>query len=316
MRKIQYILPTLALMAALLLLAGCRTRLFDEAPPPDEPQAYEAPEQPSEPEETPYIAAEPDALALLPIEVPQEDAHRYATAPLDPADEPNHEPDPSQPEPIGIAIPDPPEEPPHIVTTQAPEEEPDEEPEETQAVLGADGGVIGIVADYTGLLRTGVNTLFPCQLRYVFAETTEPLVTVPRGSDIYQLMIAAGGQNISTRLAADRLTVEADWVVRRHPDVIVKFTAPTVLGNQITTPDAAMAQRATMLAREGWYTLEAVREGRVLLFSQQMLETDGARLAVKLLVSRALYPELFDNMDVDSVVAELTAHLSGWHILL
>jgi len=277
-----------------------------ETPPPTQTQeAPPTPDQPppeeieDEPEQETHIEAETDSLSPLSMEIEYEDAHQYAT-------QEGETEDTSQGTQTAY------EEAADTITIEIPAEP----EEEGQAVLGDDGGVVGIVADYTTLLRQGVNTLFPCQLLYIYTEIPQDLTTVARDSDIYRLMASAGGINASTRLTPDRLTVDADWVVRRNPDIIVKFVAENILGSSITTTGPATDLRAAISSRENWNQIEAIRTNSIILLSTQMLESDEARLAAKLLISRMMYPELFANMDVDTLVAELLRGMDGIHILL
>jgi len=177
-----------------------------------------------------------------------------------------------------------------------------------------DGGVVGVIAIYSTLLRQGVNTLFPCQLFYIYVETPADFVTVPRGSNMYQLMVDAGGINVSSRLSGDMLTVTADWVVRRNPDIIVKFVDDTVLGSEVTSTQQAAQVRAAIMQREGWGAIEAVSNGHVVLLSMAVLETEEARLAAMLAVARLMYPTLFEGIDADGVIAGLIGGMSGIHI--
>ena len=342
MRILRTIMIFAILMIGILLLTGCRYRLHNEGvtpysdvnPPPE--TTYTPPEAPPEapspptaeqpqvppttpPPETPpeppaqtpgitppyeqvpptYIQAEEDNLSPQMVEVTYEDARQYASIEGDTGDTIT-----------GTEMPQ--DSSSNIITISAPGETDDDD----QAVLGDDGGVVGIVEDYTTLLRQGVNTLFPCQLLYIYCETPQDLIAAGRGSTMYQLMVSAGGVNVSTRLTPDRLAVDEDWVVRRNPDVIVKFVDNTVLGSNISTSGPAVELRGAIISREGWGQVEAVRNNRIILFSQQMLDTDESRLAVKLLVSRMMYPELFTNMDVDGVVHELIRDMSGTHIFM
>ena len=263
-------------------------------PPPEYPPQYY--------EETPpghipltYIEAEADDFSPQEIEIINEDARRYGT---EEGGEAEHN--------IGIEtyeeITD------NTVTLEIPAED------EGQAAIGDDGGVIGVIAAYSTLLRQGINTMFPCQLLYIYTETADDFVTVGRGSEIYRLMANAGGVNVSGRLTEDRLTVTADWVVRRNPDIIVKFVDESVLGSNISSTYFAAALNAAITERPGWGATEAVRNNRIILFSEQMLESEATQLAVKLLVARLMYPELFEDVNVNATVAELTNELSGTHI--
>lgn len=179
---------------------------------------------------------------------------------------------------------------------------------------GDDGGIVGVIAVYSTLLRQGVNTMFPCQMLYIYAETTTDLVTVARGSEIYRLMADAGGLNVSSRLSTDMLTVTAEWVVRRNPSIIVKFVEPTILGSNISDTIAATQKRQSIIAREGWGTIDAVINNRVILLSTQLLETEETRLAAKLSIARLMYPTLFAEVDAATVIAELLGNAQGIYV--
>jgi len=307
------------LVIVLLALSGCRYRLHvgevsqydDMIPIPGYAhdllggieEIYDYEDSPAEENLTEYIPmtyieAEADSFSPHMMEVIEEDARQYASEEGDADD-------------IDVGVEAYYNGESNIITITNPGESTDEE----QSVLGNDGGVVGIIADYSSILRQGVNTLFPCQLLNIYTEMSEDFVTVGRGSDIYQLMVNAGGINVSGRLTPDRLTVSADWVVRRNPDVIVKFVDSTILGSSVINTTPAMYMRVALISRDGWGSVEAVVNDSVILFSEQMMESDETRLAVKLLVSRLMYPELFADMDVDGVVAELVGGFGGVYFL-
>jgi len=196
----------------------------------------------------------------------------------------------------------------NIITIEQPAADIDDD-----AVIGDDGGVLGLLATYSAILRQGVNAMFPCQQLYIYCETAEDLVTVGRGSALYRLMEDSGGRNVSSRLTVDMLTVTADWVVRRNPDAIVKFVDSTVLGSGVTSNLAASEVAQAMLARPDWGAIDAIRNSRVILLSQQMLDTEETRLAAQLLIAHMLYPELFAGIDVNGAVAELLRGVGGIH---
>jgi hypothetical protein len=251
------------LIFALFFLTGCRYRLHGDGIQLENEMLDEVYETEEIPVPEPSVEAEPDIFSPFTAEIHMEDAPLYATT--EAVDE------------VVMEIP----------SETAPEE---------QTVVGDDGGLIGIIADNTTLLRTATNTLFPCQQLYIYTEMPQEFLTIARNSDVYQLMLNAGGLNVSSRLNPDNLVVSADWVVRRNPDIIVKFTE-----------NYAHYFSSTLAAREGWHTIEAVRNDRILIFPVNMLDYEETRLALKLLISRAMYPELFENIDVDSAVAELIA---------
>ena len=187
---------------------------------------------------------------------------------------------------------------------------------EADAVIGDDGGVVGIVAAYSTFLRQGVNAIYPCQLLYIYTETEDDLQTIGRGSAIYQLMVNSGGLNVSSRLSGDNLAVTADWVVRRNPDAIVKFVDDTILGSEVANTIAASGVRLTLAERPDWGAINAIRNNRVILLSAQMLDSEETELAAKLLIANLLYPELFEGIDVFGTVADLMIGVRGIHYYL
>ena len=319
----------------IFILGGCRYRISHdevEVPPPETPsiahiqeppeEITEQPEPPDympdditlpEPEITqtdtqdepptdyvsaPYVEATEDNFSPLIMELEQEDARRYGTEEID-----GFENDET---PIGTEA-DEYTEPEHIVTVEQPKDI------EGEAVIGTEGGIVGLVATYSTILRQGVNSIFPCQLLNIYAETTDELVTVLRGSDLYQLMLDSGGLNVSSRLTASNLTVTADWVVRRNPDIIVKFVDGTVLGSGIASTHTASDVAAGMIARPDWGAMEAVRNNRIILLSMQMLDIEASRLAAQLLIAQMMYPELFEGIDINGTIAELMSETEGFY---
>ncbi|MCL2190287.1 MAG: hypothetical protein FWC16_14780 [Defluviitaleaceae bacterium] len=272
----------------LLALSGCRYRISLE-----ENDEYTSAEYTPEYTPEPYIEATPDEFAPLPIEVETQDARSYAALPIENDDYA-----------IGYEAP-PYQEADHTITAPQPAIT------ESEVVLGGDYGIVGLIAAYSTVLRQGVNTIFPCQLKTVYVETTSPLTTVARGSQMYQLIIYAGGLNVSTRLSAENLTVTADWVVRRSPDVIVKFADAAVLGSGISHTHFAAAITREIKERPDWSALTAVHDNRVLILSEQMLDSEEAQLAAKILIASLLYPELFENIDINYTAANLLSSTSG-----
>jgi len=327
LKRARIALTFIFIIAAALTTSGCRYRILHEyyeaeeqitdvylppaampSPPPEVspipstpmPAAglYDTPTddqpEPTEPILLTYIEAAADNHSPLTFEIENDDARQYST-----------EADESPEMSAGI------ESPADISgNTLSLEEVADD----GQSTLEEQGGVVAIVTDHSALLMHAVGSLFPCQMYYIYAETAVDHVTVGRGSVIYQLMANAGGVNISTRLSNERLTVTDDWVVSRNPNVIVKFTESTILGNEITDIYAANEARRSIAARPGWGYIDAVVNNRIILLSEQMLESEETRLAAKLIISHMMYPALFSELDVDSLIAELMDGMTGVHV--
>jgi len=300
-------------LAAMMSMSACRYRLFyDEmyvdsatgtgtghARPPGN-QEQDATGEPEVVEHAGLAAIEAtvDPTSPLAMEFLQADALRYATARSDGREGAD----------VGIEAREGASN--NILTVETPTEI------EGEAAIGDEGGIVGLIATYSAIFHQGLNTLFPCQQLSVYAETAEDFVAAGRGTDIYRLIADAGGANLTTRLSDERPIVTADWVVRRNPDVIVKFVHAGILGEGVDTTAHEAAARQELVGRPGWSAIQAVMHGRIILLSEEVLDSEEARLAAKLAIAHAMHPELFAGVDVGGTIARLLGGLDGIHIFV
>lgn len=297
MRK--YVAGLLA-VALLLSMAGCRRRVIVD-PEYIPPSADQTP--------TPTPTAAP-----TPTPAPSETPTPTPTPSVEPTPEPTPEPsvEPSaEPSPQVIAAPsvEPSAEP-----STAPIAAPSDAPAVTETPSGEsgetkpndEGGAIATVVDeITEYLDAGLGSMYECQKGYVYLETTDDFTTVNRSDARHRLILDAGGYNCGDKLLADKLTVDAGWVLRKNPAVMVKCVGSDVLGAEVSDTTAAAAEYAEFVAREGFDGASAVINGRVLLLSDELFATEEGRLLAKLYIARELYPTLFGERDIDDFTAEI-----------
>ena len=169
------------------------------------------------------------------------------------------------------------------------------------------GGALGIIIDlYVNILSEGQGELYECQKGYIYFETVEEYKTVNRTSPEHTLILESGGYNVAEKLRDEALTVEADWVIRKNPTLIVKCVAADLLGEGVTDTAAAAELRDDIFSRSGWNGINAVIERNVLLLSSQLFSTAEGRLIAKLYIARAMYPELFSETDITEFYQQIT----------
>ena len=169
-----------------------------------------------------------------------------------------------------------------------------------------EGGTIGaIVGEYTGLLSEGLGTLFECHIPYVYAELEIDYQTGNRQSPLHTLIIESGGYNTAEKLTDSAQTVDAGWVTRKNPELLVKFVTPSILGADVNNIQVAAAKFDELPARNGWNGLSAIINRKVILLSSTLLNTEHGKLIAKLYMARAMHPELFSELDVDSVCKQI-----------
>jgi len=165
-----------------------------------------------------------------------------------------------------------------------------------------EGDAIGvIVGEYSALLSQGLGTLYECHIPYVYAELAADYQTGNRKSALHTLIIESGGYNTSEKLPDSAQTVDAAWVLRKNPEVLVKFVNPSILGFGVTSTQAAAVQYAELAARTGWSGLSAILNRKVIFLSSTLLDTPQGQLVAKLYIARTMHPELFSDLDVDAV---------------
>ena len=164
---------------------------------------------------------------------------------------------------------------------------------------------------YTVLLQDRLGGLFECQRLTVYWETAEDRVTVFKTSPEHQLILNAGAYDVSARLLEENLHVDDGWIGRKNPGVIVKAVGSGVLGTGVSSADAAKKIYAALQARDGWSGIDAVRSGRVLLLSGELLEAPHLQVAAMLAVAKTAYPALMEDVDMTKALAMLAEEAAG-----
>ena len=162
---------------------------------------------------------------------------------------------------------------------------------------------------YETLLADRLGSLFECQRLYVYWETAEDHVTVHKSSQAHQAILNAGAYDCASKLAADALTVDDGWIARKNPGAVVKIVDSFVLGSGVSSTAGAKAVRDTLAARDGWAELDAVKNGRIILLSQELLTTQARRTAAEVLLAKAMYPSLMSDTDAEEAIRALTEEI-------
>lgn len=164
---------------------------------------------------------------------------------------------------------------------------------------------------YTVLLQDRMGSLFECQRLNVYWETAEDHVTVFKTSPEHNLILSAGAYDVSSRLLAENLHVDDGWICRKNPGVIVKTVDGSVLGPGVTSDSSARRIYAGLISRENWNQIDAVKNQKVLLLSEELLKAPHLQLAAMLLIAGTANPELFEDTDPDRAIEMLTEEATG-----
>lgn len=164
---------------------------------------------------------------------------------------------------------------------------------------------------YTVLLQDRIGSLFECHRLNVYWETAADHVTIFKDSLEHDLILNAGAYDVSARLLEENLQVDDGWIGRKDPGVIVKVVDSGVLGPHAASTARAREVLGAMLARDGWQAIDAVRNGRVLLLSEELLNAPYLQTAAMLMIAKTAYPAELADVDIDEALAMLTEEAAG-----
>ena len=159
---------------------------------------------------------------------------------------------------------------------------------------------------FTVLLQDRVGSLFECQRLNAYWETAQDHVTIHKSSPEHTLILNAGCYDVSARLLPENLLVDDGWVMRKNPGVIVKLVEDSVLNG-----GSAKAVYDSLVNREGWAAIDAVKNGRVLLLSQEMLKAPYLQTAAMVIIARTANPALFSDVNPDEMLQMLMEEATG-----
>lgn len=164
---------------------------------------------------------------------------------------------------------------------------------------------------FTVLLSDRMGSLFECQRLNAYWETAQDHVTVFKTSLEHSLILNAGAYDVSARLLEENLKVDDGWVVRKNPGLIVKIVDSSVLGSGVSTVNAAKAVYQNLLHREDWRSIDAVRNGRVVLLSEELLQAPYLQTAAMLIIAKTANSEVLPDVDLDEALQMLMEEASG-----
>lgn len=116
----------------------------------------------------------------------------------------------------------------------------------------------------------------------LYALSIDPPMTAGPHTYVSELIGVAGGRNVFADLANDFPSVGMEEIVRRDPDVLLLPTGAR----------GAEARLAQLRRTPGWRDLRAVRDGRVVAISTELLDRPGPHMGeVARLMRDGFHPE-------------------------
>jgi hypothetical protein len=159
------------------------------------------------------------------------------------------------------------------------------------------------IKKYEQFLSSNNSEIYECQKLNVYFELVEQYKSVTRDNEENKLITNAGGYNVAEIKYSQ---IDSSWVVGKSPDMIVKVVAPTVLGKGATSTAYAQSIKEEIMSRTEWQNIPAVQNGNVLLLSEDLFKTDAGKIAAELYMAKAMYPAIYDELDIESAYFEMS----------
>ena len=164
---------------------------------------------------------------------------------------------------------------------------------------------------FTVLLADRMGDVYECQRLNAYWETVDDHVTIHKSSPEHQLLLGAGVYDVSARLLPENLLVDDGWISRKNPGAVVKVVPSSVLGGSAASAGAAKGVYDGLLSRPEWSGMDAVKNGRVLLISEELLEAPYLQTAAQLMIAKTAMPALFGDVDLNEALSMLIEEATG-----
>ncbi len=170
--------------------------------------------------------------------------------------------------------------------------------------------LIGFIGKYQDKIENQVASLPKEDVTRVFFEWYgTPYHSVSSSGSYHNFITFAGGVNIAADLGNESNSypdVSPEWVVETDPDVILQSEPST----KNYTEDDLTKLREEIISRPELQTVKAFKNDRVFVMSGKI--TTGIRAIVgELYLAKWLHPQLFEDVDPESVHRELVNEFYG-----
>ena len=139
----------------------------------------------------------------------------------------------------------------------------------------------------------------------VFYEYYRDYLTCAEGTGVHEYIVKAGGINIAAELPGLYPTVDAEWVIKQNPDIILRITYHpyTASGYGEDDPSEMEALRNAIINRPELAEIDAVKNEKVYVFSYEIGESPRHFVCIAYF-AKWFHPELFGDMEPQAIHQE------------
>jgi iron complex transport system substrate-binding protein len=148
-----------------------------------------------------------------------------------------------------------------------------------------------MVYDFDRIINTIKNSTADIDVKKKVYFERSDFTAMGAGTGYNEMLELANATNAAAKLNIPYPTVSTEWLLEENPDVIIKI---------ITADTITVEMYDNLVNRAGWNRLDAVKNGRVYLISNDI--SSGPRAMIgSLYIGKWCYPERFTAVNPDSV---------------
>ena len=172
---------------------------------------------------------------------------------------------------------------------------------QTQELTGEFITQMEAVQDYVARQTQGLEPL------RAYWEIYADYKSVGAGSGGDQIMAMAGVANLAGNEKAGHPKVSDEWVIAANPQIIIRESSALkgATGPGVFDPANVEALYDSLVSRPGWDSIDAVREGRIIILDTAITTNPLGFMLAPLYIACEAYPERFEGEDPDDTLAEM-----------
>ena len=166
---------------------------------------------------------------------------------------------------------------------------------------------------YTDIINERLAELPEEEKVNVYWEGYIDYTTVAKGTGGHGVIDLAGGVNIAGNEPVEYPKISDEWVIEKNPNVIVKVASNTeaTLGLGVEDDSKAKKLYDTLVSRQGWNQLKAVKNNKTYIISNEIATSPQGSVIGSLYLATWLYPDKFEDIKPEEVHKEMLEKFYG-----
>jgi len=167
---------------------------------------------------------------------------------------------------------------------------------------------ITFIEGYLSTVNSRVKKLKADEKVRVYFEQWTNYKSVAEGAGYHDMILMAGGINVFAGAGVSYPIVSPEAILTEDPQLVIKNTQEA--GYTATDASGLQAIRDALLARAGWANMDAVKNNKVYVVSNELVGGTKKPIAI-CYIAKWLYPDKFQDMDPEAMLREFMEEYQG-----